>query len=106
MAPFAVINATTLETLGFQISSGSHKYVGSGKLTYDEEASYKIVHDGATNVEVFKNGTSIGTATVDFTDASFGTILGNVKGASSAYVWQDVEDGKKSYLHKMKFYYN
>ncbi len=103
--PFVFINGGTVEQLGFQVSNGSHSYVGAGKLVYDAEAEHKVVYDGAGKLEIFINGTSIGTATINMT-GNFTVILGNVSGKSSAYVWQNVESGKKSYLKKIKFYYN
>lgn len=103
--PFVFINGGTVDTLGFQVSNGSHSYVGAGKLVYDAEAEHKVVYDGAGKLEIFINGTSIGTATINMT-GNFTVILGNVSGKSSAYVWQNVESGKKSYLKKIKFYYN
>lgn len=108
LAPFVVINfsGSNVDSQGFQISNGSHKWVGTGELTCDQEVSYKIVHDGASNVVVYQNGTEFGTTTCDFTGKTFGTILGVIKGKSSAYIWQDVESGKKSYLKKFKFSYN
>ena len=108
LAPFVVISfsGTDVASQGFQISNGSHKWVGTGKLTCDQEVSYKIVHDGASNIVVYQNGAEFGTTTCDFTGKTFGTILGVIKGKSSAYIWQDVESGKKSYLKKFKFSYN
>lgn len=108
LAPFVVINFSdsTVNSQGFQISNGAHKWVGTGKLTCDQEVTYKIVHDGASNIAVYQNGIEFGTTTCDFTGKTFGTILGVIKGKSSAYIWQDVESGKKSYLKKLKFSYN
>ena len=103
--PFVFINGGTFGTLGFQVSNGSHAFVGSGKLVYDQEAEYKVVYDGAGTMTIYANGEVIGTTTINMT-GNFTVILGNVSGKSSAYVWKNVEDGKKSYLHKMKFYYN
>ena len=108
LAPFVVINfsGTGVASQGFQISNGAHKWVGTGKLIYDQEVTYKIVHDGASNIVVYQNGVEFGTTTCDFTGKTFGTILGVIKGKSSAYIWKDVESGKKSYLKKLKFSYN
>jgi hypothetical protein len=106
MTPFIVVNGGTLPTMGFQISNGSHKYAGAGKLSYETEVSYVFVHDGAGNVSVTANGTSLGTVTIDYTDAQFEVLLGAASGKSTAYIWKDVEAGKKSYLKKIKFYYN
>ena len=106
IAPLLVVNGTSLDKLAFQISAGAHKYVGDGKLIYDAETTYKFVHDGQTNITVYQNGSQLGKTNVDFTGKSFGTVLGVIKGKSTAYIWQDVESGKKSYLHKLKFYYN
>ena len=105
LAPFIVINATSVESLGFQISSGNHTYVGSGKLIYDQEASYKFVHDGNNKTTVYQNGIELGSSNASWTGKTFGTILGVIQGKSTAYVWNDVEAGKKSYLRNMKFYY-
>lgn len=102
--PFVFINGGTYDKMGFQISNGSHKTV-YGIMAYDAESSYKIVHDGSSGVKVYVNGKEVGSVSVDFTDQFFTVILGNVKGKSSAYVWQNVETNK-SYLHKFKFYYN
>ena len=103
--PFVFINGSTYDTLGFQISQGSHAYVGVGTLVYDQEADYKITYDGEGIITVYVNGASVGTLTKTMS-GNFTVILGNVPGKSSAYVWQNVEDGKKSYLRKFKFYYN
>lgn len=102
--PFVFINGSTYDDMGFQISNGSHatKY---GILVYDEESSYKIVYDGNTTVEIFVNNTSQGTVSVNFAGQQFTVLLGNVKGKSSAYVWQNVEE-TPSYLKNIKFYYN
>ena len=103
--PFVFINGNTFDKLGFQISNGNHATVGYGNLIYDQETDYKIVYDGSGKVEAFANGTSIGTGTVDFTGHQFTVLLGNVKGKSTAYVWQNVEN-TPSYLKKIKFKYN
>lgn len=102
--PFVFINGTTYDSMGFQISNGTHatKY---GILAYDAEATYKIVHNGSGSVEIFVNDKSKGTVSVDFTGGQFTVILGNVPGMSSAYVWKNVEN-TNSYLHKIKFTYN
>ena len=102
--PFVFINGTTYDSMGFQISNGTHatKY---GILAYDAEATYKIVHNGSGSVEIFVNDKSKGTVSVDFTGGQFTVILGNVPGKSSAYVWKNVEN-TNSYLHKLKFTYN
>ena len=102
--PFVFINGTTYDSMGFQISNGTHatKY---GILAYDVEATYKIVHNGSGSVEIFVNEKSKGTVSVDFTGGQFTVILGNVPGKSSAYVWKNVEN-TNSYLHKLKFTYN
>ena len=104
--PFVFINGNTYDQMGFQISNGNHATVGYGKLVYDKECDYKIVYDGNGKVTAYADGVEIGSGSVNFTGQSFVVILGNVKGKSSAYTWQDVETGKKSYLHKLKFYYN
>ena len=102
--PFVFINGTTYDNMGFQISNGTHatKY---GILAYDAEATYKIVYNGSGSAEIFVNGSSKGTVSVNFTGGQFTVILGNVPGKSSAYVWQNVEN-TNSYLHKLKFTYN
>jgi hypothetical protein len=48
LTPFVVISSSdaTRPNLGFQISSGSHTWVGSGEIDYDQEVTYKYVHDG------------------------------------------------------------
>lgn len=106
IVPLVVLNSSSVDNFAWQISAGTHRYVGGGQLIYDTEASYRITHDGAGNVVVYQNGSELGTTTVDFTGKQFGTILGVIKGKSSAYIWKDVETGKKSYLKKLKFYYN
>ena len=103
--PFVFHNGGTVGQMGFQVSNGSHVYVGAGKLVYDTEVTYKVVYDGAGKLTITANGTEIGTATINMT-GNFTVILGNVSGKSSAYVWKNVESGKKSYLKKFKFYYN
>ena len=104
--PFVFINGNTYDSLGFQISNGSHATVyGADVLAYDREADYKIQYDGSGNVTVTVAGVEKGTVKVNFSGQYFTVILGNVPGKSSAYVWQNVESNK-SYLHKMKFYYN
>ena len=102
--PFVFINGSTYDNMGFQISNGTHatKY---GILVYDTEATYKIVYDGNGSAEIFVNNTSKGTLSVNFTGQTFTVMLGNVKGKSSAYVWQNVES-TPSYLKKFKFIYN
>ena len=102
--PFVFINGTTFDNMGFQISNGTHatKY---GIMAYDVEAAYKIVYDGNGAANVFVNGVSKGSVTVDFTGGQFTVILGNVPGKSSAYVWKNVEN-TNSYLRKFKFTYN
>ena len=107
LAPFIVISSTSSSTptLGFQISSGSHAWVGTGEIDYDQEVTYKIVHDGNNTTTVYENGLELGESNADWSGKNFGTILGVIKGKSTAYVWQDVEDGKKSYLKKFKFSY-
>lgn len=106
MTPFVVINSSKLDSLGFQISNGSHMYIGGGKLTYDAEASYKITYNGAGVVTVLKDGTDLGSANVNFANSQFEVLLGAASGKSSAYIWKDVETDKKSYLKTIKFYYN
>lgn len=102
--PFVFINGSTYDSMGFQISNGTHatKY---GILVYDTETSYKLVYDGNGTVEIFVNAVSKGTVSVDFTGGQFTVILGNVAGKSTAYVWKNVES-TNSYLHKFKFTYN
>lgn len=104
--PFVFINGTTESNMGFQISNGSHATLyGNGVLVYDQEATYKIKYDGNGSVEVYVNNTSKGKLTVNFTGKQFTVMLGNVPGKSSAYVWQNVEAGKRSYLKTFKFKY-
>ena len=104
--PFVFINGSTESNMGFQISNGSHATLyGNGVLVYDQEATYKIKYDGNGSVEVYVNNTSKGKLTVNFTGQQFTVMLGNVSGKSSAYVWQNVEAGKKSYLKTFKFKY-
>lgn len=103
--PFVFINGTTYNQMGFQISNGNHATV-YGKMKYDVEATYRIEHDGNSGVTVYVDDVQVGKVTVNFAGMFFTVILGNVPGKSSAYVWDNVETGKKSYLHKMKFYYN
>lgn len=104
--PFVFINGTTESNMGFQISNGSHATLyGNGVLVYDQEATYKIKYDGNGSVEVYVNNTSKGKLTVNFAGQQFTVMLGNVSGKSSAYVWQNVEAGKKSYLKTFKFKY-
>lgn len=107
LTPFVVINGNGgADRFGFQISSGSHTWVGLSKLLYDQEVTYKIVHDGNNTTTIYQNGTELGTSNASWTGKQFGTILGVIKGKSAAYTWQDVETGKKSYLKKFKFSYN
>ena len=107
LAPFVVINGNgSPDKFGFQISSGSHTWVGVSQLLYDQEVTYKLVHDGNNTTTVYQNGTELGNSNASWTGKQFGTILGVIKGKSSAYTWKDVEEGKKSYLKKFKFYYN
>ena len=103
--PFVFINGTQVENMGFQISNGSHA-TAYGILVYDTEAAYKIAYNGNGSCDVYVNGVLKSTVNVNFAGQFFTVMLGNVKGKSAAYVWQNVESGKKSYLHKMKFYYN
>lgn len=103
--PFVFINGTEVNKMGFQVSNGSHATIGYGNLIYDVETNYKVVYDGAGKCTIYANGNEIGSANISMT-GNFTVILGNVPGKSTAYVWQNVENGKKSYLHKMKFYYN
>lgn len=106
LTPFVVINSSTSgPNLGFQISSGSHTWVGSGEIDYDQEVTYKIVHDGNNTTTVYENGLELGESNANWSGKTFGTILGVIKGKSAAYVWQNVESGKKSYLKKFKFSY-
>ena len=107
LTPFVVINSNnaTRPNLGFQISSGSHSWVGSGEIDYDQEVTYKIVHDGNNTTTVYENGLELGDSKVNWSGKTFGTILGVIKGKSTAYTWQNVETGKKSYLKKFKFSY-
>ena len=97
---FSKQDLTLNGTAQLTISSTKH-----GILAYDAEATYKIVYNGSGSAEIFVNGSSKGTVTVDFTGGKFTVILGNVPGKSSAYVWQNVEN-TNSYLHKLKFTYN
>lgn len=103
--PFVFINGTTFDKMGFQISNGNHATIGYGNLVYDKECDYKIVHDGNGKVTAYADGVEIGSGSVNFAGQSFTVMLGNVKGKSSAYVWQNVETNK-SYLRKMKFSYS
>ena len=107
LAPFVVINSSSSTTpnLGFQISSGTHTWVGSGEIDYDQEVTYRIVHDGNNTTTVYENGLELGESNANWSGKSFGTILGVIKGKSTAYTWQNVESDKKSYLKKFKFSY-
>jgi hypothetical protein len=104
--PFVFINGATYDNMGFQISNGTHATLyGKGVLAYDKEATYKINYDGNGKVYVTVDGVEKGNVSVNFAGQQFTVILGNVKGKSTAYVWQNVEEGKKSYLKKLKFKY-
>lgn len=103
--PFVFINGSTYDKMGFQISNGTHA-TAYGILVYDVESTYKIVYNGGATVDIYVNDKLSQSVSVNFAGQFFTVLLGNVKGKSSAYVWQNVESGKKSYLHKMKFYYN
>ena len=103
--PFVFINGNTFDAMGFQISNGTHATVGYGKLVYDKEVTYKITYDGDSNVAAYADGKEIGTGKVNFAGHQFTVMLGNVSGKSTAYVWQNVEADKKSYLKKFKFKY-
>lgn len=107
ITPFVVINSSdsTRPNLGFQISSGSHTWVGNGEIDYDQEVTYKIIHDGNNTTTVYENGLELGESSANWAGKTFGTILGVIKGKSTAYTWQNVESGKKSYLKKFKFSY-
>lgn len=101
--PFVFINGSAYDSMGFQISNGTHATL-YGILTYDKEATYKVSYDGAGKVYVTIDGVDKGNVSVDFTGKQFTVILGNVVGKSTAYVWQNVETNK-SYLKKLKFKY-
>jgi hypothetical protein len=107
LAPMILINGNgSASNFGFQISNGTHTWVGASKLIYEQDVTYKFVHDGNNTTTVYANGTQLGTSSTNWSGKQFGTILGVIKGKSTAYIWKDVESGKKSYLKKFKFYYN
>ena len=107
LAPMILINGNGgADKFGFQISSGAHTWVGISGLTYEQDVTYKFVHNGNNTTTVYANGTELGISNTVWTGKQFGTILGVIKGKSTAYIWKDVEAGKKSYLKSMKFYYN
>ena len=105
LTPFIFINGGTVSTLSFQISVGSHLYLGAGKLIYDAETSYKITYNGNGKCSLYINNEHIQDASINFT-GNFTRLLGNVEGKSTAYIWKDVEENKKSYLKTLKIYYN
>lgn len=107
LAPMILINGNgSADKFGFQISTGAHTWVGLSRLTYEQDVTYKFVHNGNNTTTVYANGTELGTSNTVWTGKQFGTILGVIKDKSTAYIWKDVEAGKKSYLKSMKFYYN
>lgn len=107
LTPFVFMNSsnTNTSTIGFQISAGSHVFALTDKMIWDTEVTYKIIYNGAGSAELYINNVLKETKTINYT-GYFTRILGNVEGKSTAYVWQDVEEGKQSWLKSFKFKYN
>lgn len=105
LTPFVFMNGNTVETMSFQVSAGSHVYTNASDMIWDSEVNYKFIYNGGGSLELYVNNELKETRAINYT-GNFVRILGNIEGKSSAYVWQDVESGKQSWLKTFKFKYN
>lgn len=105
LTPFIFMNGNTVENISFQVSAGSHIYTSSSNMIWDTEVTYKFIYDGNGKLDFYVNNALKETKNINYT-GNFVRLLGNIEGKSSAYVWQDVETGKKSYLKTFKLKYN
>ena len=105
LTPFVFMNGNSVETIAFQVSAGSHVYTSASNMIWDSEVTYKFIYNGSGSLELYVNNELKETKTINYT-GNFVRILGNIEGKSSAYVWQDVESGKQSWLKTFKFKYN
>jgi hypothetical protein len=105
LTPFVFMNGNTMETMAFQVSAGSHVYTSASNMIWDSEVTYKFIYNGSGSLELYVNNELKETKAINYT-GNFVRILGNIEGKSSAYVWQDVESGKQSWLKTFKFKYN
>lgn len=105
LTPFVFMNGNTVDAISFQVSAGSHIYTSASNMIWDSEVTYKFIYNGNGSLELYVNNELKETKTINYT-GNFVRILGNIEGKSSAYVWQDVESGKQSWLKTFKFKYN
>lgn len=105
LTPFVFMNGNTVDAISFQVSAGSHVYTSASNMIWDSEVTYKFIYNGSGSLELYVNNELKETKTINYT-GNFVRILGNIEGKSSAYIWQDVESGKQSWLKTFKFKYN
>ena len=105
LTPFVFMNGNATESISFQVSAGNHVYTDASNMIWDSEVTYKFIYNGGGSLDLYVNNELKETKTINYT-GNFVRILGNIEGKSAAYIWQDVESGKQSWLKTFKFKYN